>query len=261
MKRHVLVTGGAHGIGRALVTEFCRKEQADVTIVDRDAEASMTLVRQLTEAGHCVRFLPADFSLPHTMEGLANEVAKLPPLDVCIFNAGINRAAPFFSGGGVMDEAMIDVNFLSPILLTQALLAGGCFAAGGTLVYICSLSVFCGYPGAAVYAGSKDGLHSFANSLRGAVRDRDLHVLSVYPGPTETDQARANSPLTGKKSRRMHPEVLAAKIADAVDRRRRWLIPGAGNRAAALAGRLFPSAMERMMRHVLFEKMRNGPVA
>lgn len=257
MKRHVLVTGGANGIGRALVTEFYQKEQAEVTIVDRDAVAAMALVRQLSEAGNCVRFLPADFSLPHTMEALAEELAQLSPLDVCIFNAGINRASPFFAGGGVMDEAMIDVNFLSPILLTRELLAGGCCAAGGTLVYICSLSVFCGYPGAAVYAGSKDGLHSFANSLRGAVRDRDLHVLSVYPGPTETEQARDNSPLTGKKSRRMAPEVLAAKIADAVKRHRRRLIPGAGNRAAALAGRLFPATMERMMRRLLFEKMKD----
>lgn len=55
----------------------------------------------------------------------------------------------------------------------------------------------------------------------------------------------------------MPPEVLAAKIADAVERRRRWLIPGAGNQAAALAGRLFPATMERLMRRVLFEKMRN----
>ena len=142
-----------------------------------------------------------------------------PPIDLLVLNAGINRATPFFSGDGTTDRAMVTLNLLSPMQLVHQLLAARCLADGG----------------------SKDGLHAFAQSLREILKPRNINVLIVYPGPTETDQVRTNSPGDPATSKRMPPTLLAQKTHSSVDRGRRWLIPGTSNQIIALIARIAPA--------------------
>jgi short-subunit dehydrogenase len=109
------------------------------------------------------------------------------------------------------------------------------------------------YPGAAVYAATKDGLAHYARSLQMA-RPAG-YTLVVFPGPTRTAHARRYSPDNSREHTRMAPERLAAVVFQAAQARRARLAPGAVNQLFALAGHLAPRLMEAAMRRAIFEKL------
>ena len=251
--RHVVVTGAANGIGAAIVNTYASMSAAAITLIDRDVAGGEALAQSLTDRDKTARFITADLTDYAAHPALIDSLRTQPPIDLLVLNAGINLATPFFSGNGATDRAMIAVNFLSPMHMVHQLLAARRLADGGTIVLISSLSKFISYPGAAVYGGSKDGLHAFAQSLREILKPRNINVLIVYPGPTETDQARANSPGDPATSKRMPPGVLAQKIHSAAARGKRWLIPGASNQIIVLIARIAPGLIQRIMRRIIYE--------
>ena len=191
------------------------------------------------------------------LDNVAGQLAARPPIDVLIHNAGISDVGPFAHADLDRQRAVLDVNLRAPLLLTADLLRREQLRIGGTLVFLSSLSHYASYPGAAVYAASKDGLASYARSLSAALARQNVHVLTVFPGPTRTAHARRYSPDNSREERRMAPDELARRIAEAVDKKQRVLIPGAGNRAFAVASRLAPRLAEQLMRRTLFDKLRD----
>ena len=135
--------------------------------------------------------------------------------------------------------------------MTLGLLQNGGWGPAGSLVYLSSLSYYVGYPGAAVYAATKDGLTHLSRSLRAA----GYRTTVVFPGPTRTDHARRYSPDNSREDRRMPPEQVAEAIFTAEQRGQRRLIPGAANKLLAFAGRIVPTVMENAMRRTLYEKI------
>ena len=251
---HCIITGGADGIGRAVAERYARAGYA-VTLVDRDAERGAALCAALRAQGASATFVAADLSDARAIAGALVELGQLPPADVVVHSAGISAVGAFAGSALAAQHAVLDVNLRAPLLLTAGLLARGRVAPGGTLVFIASLSVFTGYPGAAVYAASKDGVAAYARSLRVALEQRGINVLTVFPGPTRTAHARRYSPDNRREGRRMAPERLAELLAVAVQRRQATLIPGAGNRLFAILGRLCPPLLDHAMRKTILEKL------
>jgi short-subunit dehydrogenase len=256
---HCVVTGGADGIGRAVAERFARAGYR-VTILDRDAERASAVCRAIHTAGGGATFIAADLTRAEDLGAALRQLAALPPADVFVHSAGISAVGRFAEGELGRQLAVLDVNLRAPAQLTAGALRAGLVAPGGTLVYIASLSVFTGYPGAAVYAASKDGLAAYARSLRAALAGRGVHVLTVYPGPTRTAHARRYSPDNRREGRRMPPERLAQLIFAAVERRDAALIPGFANRLIAAVGRLTPALTEELMRRTILDKLPRAAV-
>ncbi len=250
--KHVLITGAADGIGRALARRFAAAGWR-VTGLDRDAARAAQTAAEIRDAGGTVRFVLANLADAASLDALPAQLAADGPIDVLIHNAGISAVGPFARSELAQQQAVLTVNLEVPLLLTAALLRQGQLGAGGTVVFISSLSHFVSYPGAAVYAASKDGLAAYARSL--AAARRDLHVLTVFPGPTRTAHARRYSPDNRNEHRRMAPERLADEIFRAVGRRRRRLIPGVANRLLAILGTLAPWLTAWLMRKTLLDKL------
>lgn len=251
MKRAV-ITGAADGIGRALALAFGAAGYA-ITGIDRDAERAAATADELRQHGIDVDFLTADLALPDDLERVARELLAGPPIALLIHNAGISAVGRFAAQPIAPQHAVLNVNLVAPLALTTELLRGAAFASGASLVFVSSLSHFVGYPGAAVYAASKDAITSYARSL--AAAHPELHVLTVFPGPTRTAHARRYSPDNRREHRRMPPEQLARSVVAAVQARRRRLIPGRGNQLFAVLGRLLPSLTMRLMRKTILEKL------
>jgi cyclic-di-GMP-binding biofilm dispersal mediator protein len=256
---HVLITGAADGIGRALALEWARRG-AMITGVDVDA-ARAAAVRDELHALECdAQFILGNLSHAAEIEAIVDAVAQRPPVTVMVHNAGINAVGPFAEIDLGRQQAVLDINLRAPLLLTRGLLAENRLSRGGSVVCIASLSRFVGYPGAAVYAASKDGLASYARSLGVALADADIDVLTVFPGPTRTAHARRYSPDNSREAKRMPPEELARRIVDATDARKLRLIPGVANRVFAAAGRLAPWLTDRIMQRTIFDKLVAAPI-
>lgn len=242
--RHAIITGAADGIGLALARRFVGAGYR-VTGIDRDAERARAVQAELGEG---VRFVVADLAeeagLRRVMAGL--NVEGIDPAGVIIHNAGINATGKFEDTPLAQQKAVVDINLVAPLKLTQALWERGDPPA--TWVFVSSLSHYVSYPGAATYAATKDGLASFARSL-------PARTLTVFPGPTRTAHAREHSPDNSREDRRMRPEQLADMIFEGVERGQKRLIPGLPNRLFATLGRLLPGLMGQAMRRTIYEKL------
>jgi short-subunit dehydrogenase len=245
----VLITGAADGIGRALAFEFARQGCAIIG-VDFDSERSAKTQAELNQHGFTAQFIQADFSQPDFLNDL---LPKIQPVDILLNNAGISAVGAFESLDWNRQQRVLDINLRAPIQLTTAILKNNLLKPNGSLVFISSLSHYVGYPGAAIYAASKDGLATYARNLRIALKKKGTHVLVIFPGPTRTSHASRYSPNNARESKRMSPEILAAHIFNAVQSRRKKLFPGIMAWVMGMFGLWFPVLAERIMKHTLFD--------
>lgn len=254
MGKHVVVTGAAEGIGRAIIKTF-GEHQYRMTAIDVNVERAMQTRQELAAQGLEQTFIQGDLSQTTDIDRIIASLIAGPSIDVFVHNAGINCVGAFAHSDLARQLAVLDVNLRAPLLMSAALLRAGKIAHNGVLVFVSSLSRYVSYPGAAVYGASKDGLASYARSLAVALAPQDIHILVVYPGPTRTEHARRYSPDNRHEARRMPPAALAALIYRAVERRQRQLIPGVGNQMTALLGKWLPTPVEWFMKKMLFDKM------
>ncbi len=242
LPRRCVVTGAASGIGAALASHY-HALGYDVVGIDLDTPAPF------------VTPLRADLSDPDDLDRVARTLAVGPSIDLLVHSAGISNVGRFAKSDLAAQQKVLAVNLDAPVLLTNALLREGAFSADSSLVFISSLSHFTSYPGAAVYAASKDGLASYARTLAVALAPQNVHVLRVFPGPTRTPHARRYSPDNRREDRRMPPDELARLIARALTRRRYSLVPGFTNKLGAFVGRWLPRNSERLMRRLILDKL------
>lgn len=250
--RHCTITGAANGIGRALALRFAAAGYA-ITGIDIDAEQSAQTCADLTRNGATAAFVQADLAREADIERVLARLAVGPPLDIFVNCAGINAAGRFAQSDLAAQEMLITVDLLAPLLLTTGVLHHDLLKPGGSLIFFGSLSTFSSYPGATVYAAAKDGVAAYARSLATGLARRNIHVLTVYPGPVRTAMARRASPDNSREASRMPPEYLAELVYRAVQQRRRELVPGLLNRLFAGVGHFAPGLAEWTMRKVILD--------
>jgi short-subunit dehydrogenase len=250
-KRCCVITGAASGIGAALCEVF--KLEYDIIGIDRDFANAKHVMDHLGATAN-VRFIIAELSSKAGQERIVAEL-KHENVELFIHSAGINAVTPFEISDLQTQLTVLDVNLHAPILLTKTLLSRNILKKGSAVVFISSLSHFVGYPGASVYAASKDGITSFARSLSAALHRTGIHVMTVFPGPTRTPHARMHSPDNSAEEKRMSPEVLAKKVKEALEHRCHRYVPGLPNKLFAVLGKLFPRLTEGIMKRAIFDKL------
>lgn len=248
---HAVITGAANGIGASLARALLR-EGYHVLGIDQNEER----LNQLEEHEANFESAPCDLLDRVALESLKAKLRSGPPIDCMIHCAGISYVGAFADSPLAAQDNVLNLNFRLPMQLTADLLHHERLSAQSHLVFIASLSVYVGYPGAAVYSASKAGLASYARSLSVGLAPRGIHVLTVFPGPTRTEHARRYSPDNRRESSRMDPDDLAQRILHAMRGGKTVLIPGWGNQLFALAGVIAPSVTERLMKRVIFDRVR-----
>lgn len=244
----VLITGGASGLGAALVSA-CATRGDLLCVIDRagppEGYAGAWLTTDLAETGFSAR--------------IAEDLAAAGPFDLVVAAAGISAAGAFEDIPPDVQRRVIAVNLAAPVELVAHLMRTGGLARGGRLVLVASLSHYTGYPGAAVYAGTKDGLITLARSLRGPLwRQCRVRVHALAPGPIDTPHAARYAPDDATGKGRMPAADLARRVlalrGGSVVR-----VPGAGPRVLAALARLAPGLAMRMMRRRLYDPLASGP--
>jgi short-subunit dehydrogenase len=239
-----LIVGGAQGLGAALANQLAARG-TKVCIVD--------LVSPAAPPAGAV-FVRCDLAASADLADLPNRLSAYGPFEMIVLSAGISAVGAFEGLAPEALEKVLNINCLAPITLSRALIAQGLIARRGRLVLIASLSHFTGYPGASVYAASKDALVAFAKSLRRPLRaSHGIVVQVVTPGPMRTDHAERYAPKGSSGKGRADPAEIARAILRA--RRRLVIVPGMQTWVMATFGRLFPVTATRLMRRMLFERL------
>jgi NAD(P)-dependent dehydrogenase (short-subunit alcohol dehydrogenase family) len=237
-----LVTGGSAGLGRAMV-ERLLGDGWRVVSVDRDKG---------TEEPN-LEHVACDLSDRAAVDELLEAIGARGPFHLAVFNAGVSATGRFEAIPIEAYRRLMTVNAETPMVLAAGLVRGGYLA--GSICFVSSLSHFTGYPGAAVYAASKDALAVYAKSVRKPFARRGVSVTLACPGPLRTEHAERHAPPGADATRRMAPEIAARIILDAAIAGRRLVVPGRANRLAAIAGRLLPNTMMVQMRRLILDRL------
>ncbi len=181
----VLVTGANRGIGRAFAEEFVKAGARRVYLGVRDLKSVSALVRQDPK-----RLIPMqlDVTKPEQLEKAAKTARDVT---VLVNNAGVLHGGSLFDTDR-MENARheMEVNYFGPLAMMRAfapiLKANG----GGIIVNISSIAGVVVFPGIPTYCASKAALYFLTQSARMELREQGTHVMSVHPGPVDTDMAR-----------------------------------------------------------------------
>jgi short-subunit dehydrogenase len=223
---HVAVTGASSGIGEALAREFA-SAGASVTLVARRRDPLERIASELEGR----TFVAAqDLTDPaRAADWISAAEAALGPIDVLISNAGFMTLGPVSSFDPDEGERMLNINLLTPARLIRAVLPGMIARKSGVIVNVTSVAALVTLPGWAYQAASKAGSAAFSEGLRAEVKGTGVHVMTVYPGPTDTPMTRGGLEVYGRKGlAAMIPlgdaRALARRLRRAVERRRARLI-------------------------------------
>lgn len=190
--KRVLVTGGSSGIGFAIARAMLAKG-ARVAVTGRNSERLAQAVRDLDGGGLPVTGIQADVA---TTEGryrsLDKAVEALGGLDVLVNNAGGVRAGRLETTTEVEIRTMVEVDLVAPILLTQAALPHLRASGDGLVVNVTSGIALIGAPFYSTYAAVKAGLSRFGEALRRELKGEGVHVLTLYPGATDTPMMQSS---------------------------------------------------------------------
>lgn len=192
MSRRVLVTGGARGIGRAVVEAFAAAGDTVAVHHGASREAAHRLVEGLPGSGHVV--VGADLADAQEVRRAVDAAAEgLGGLDVLVNNAGVFTAHPPLSTS--YDEWQrawshtLAVNLVGAANATFCAVPHLVAAGGGAIVNVSSRGAFRGEPDCPAYGASKAGLNAFGQSMALALAPQGISVTTVAPGFVETDMA------------------------------------------------------------------------
>jgi 3-oxoacyl-[acyl-carrier protein] reductase len=190
-RRTALVTGGARGIGAAIVRSLVGDGLA-VAIVDREGSAARSLAAELEGGGHATMAIEADIADPGLARRSIDQTLQAwGRLDVLVNNAGVLRLGPLAELADESWEEVLAVNLTAPLVLSRH--AAPYLAAGGTgaIVNITSIAADRGVAGAASYCASNGGLQSLTLALAVELAPTGVRVNAVAPHGIETDMTAA----------------------------------------------------------------------
>ncbi len=159
-----IITGGAAGIGAAIVARF-REEGANVVIFDLNAEKKVDIT---------------DY------EAVQKAVSEAGPVDILVNNAGWDTFRPFLKTDPAFWQKIISINLVGAMNLLHCVLPGMVERGGGKVVNVASDAGRVGSSGEAPYSASKGGLIALTKTLARELAGKGIRLNVVCPGLTET---------------------------------------------------------------------------
>jgi NAD(P)-dependent dehydrogenase (short-subunit alcohol dehydrogenase family) len=184
--RFAVVTGGAQGIGRAIVERFLDSGAA-VAIWDRDRKLAEATTGEL-KARNRVAAIPVDVTKLAEVERARDDTtAAFGRIDILVNNAGI--AGPNVKTWDYPPEAwaqVMAINLDGPFHCCRALVPGMVAQNYGRIVNIASIAGKEGNPNASAYSASKAALIALTKSLGKELADKDIAVNCITPAAAKT---------------------------------------------------------------------------
>ncbi len=160
-----IVTGGAAGIGAAIVERF-RAEGTNVVIFDLNGEKKVDIT---------------DY------EAVRKAVADAGPADILVNNAGWDMFKPFLKTEPDFWRKIISINLVGALNMMHNVLPGMVARGGGKVVNIASDAGRVGSSGEAVYSACKGGIIAITKTLARELASKGVRLNTVCPGLTETN--------------------------------------------------------------------------
>ncbi len=207
--RIALVTGGATGIGAAIVRLFAA-EGARVSFCSRSEHPGRDLERELIDDGYDVVFFTCDAAIEKEAKALVKStIDRFGGIDVLVNNAAVSKLVPVEEMSLDDWELILSKNLTSMFLVSRESIPVLRRSRHPNIINLGSTYAVVGASGSAAYALTKAGAVSFSKTLALELAGDGIRVNALCPGATETrlyhewlgsqaDAERAKSDLAGK---------------------------------------------------------------
>ena len=191
--KKALVTGGARGIGRAIVLALVEQGVSVAACYHQESEAVSSLTQELKRYDTASYLMQTDVSDKTSVAQLATDVReRFGRLDILVNNAGIISHIPLASMELEQWQQVINTNLTSLYLVTHAVL--DLLAEGASVINVGSAVATVGIPARTHYTAAKAGVVGFTRSLCKELGPRGIRANVIAPGFIDTHQAAGLSP-------------------------------------------------------------------
>jgi short-subunit dehydrogenase len=227
------ITGGGTGIGRALAERLYR-EGAKVVISGRRQEILDRTVAEITSKpgpGQLLAIAGDASNSFHAKDVVSRAAGRWGTIDLLINNAGANSHETFAETTFEDYQKAFEMNGLTAIRATQAVLPVMRQTNRGAIVNISSIYGKWASSGSASYSVGKHALAAYTDALRQDLIGSRIHVMGVFPGFIKTDMTMPFvRPGSIKAGFGKTPDQMAGAILKALSRRKRelyypWYVP------------------------------------
>ncbi|AQR73185.1 SDR family oxidoreductase [Sphingomonas sp. LM7] len=241
-----VITGASTGIGKE-IAKIAVREGYDLIVVADEAQIDAA-AGELKGNGANVTSVQADLS---SFEGNDQLLAAVGgrPIDVLVANAGLGLGEGFLVQDVADWRRVIDTNVVGTTYLLQKVLRQMVERDSGNVLITGSIAGL--IPGAwqAVYNGTKAYLDSLAYALREEIKDTNVNVTVLMPGPTETEFFRRAGMLDTPvgESDKADPAKVAQDGWDAMTGRKPHVVSGFVNKLQAALSHITPDTINAKM--------------
>lgn len=181
-----LVTGASAGIGTAFVRALAREGVSCVLTARREERLRELAAEVESRHGVRTRVVAADLAAADGPERVLDAVRDLE-ISILVNNAGFGGAGHFERQNPDVLHQMVSLNCIAPVVLTRALLSPMVARGRGAVVMVGSVAGSQPLPLHSLYAATKAFDNLLGEALWAELRGTGVDVLSLLPGPTETE--------------------------------------------------------------------------
>jgi short-subunit dehydrogenase len=251
-----VVTGASSGIGYELARIF-GEEGYDLLIAAEDGELTQAQ-EQLKATGATVEAHRVDLAKEEGVVELYSQITNAGrPVEALALNAGIGAGGAFATETELADELqLIDLNVRSTVHLCKLVLSDMVERDAGKVLFTSSIAST--MPGAfqAVYNASKSFVQSFALAIRNELKDTEVTITSLMPGPTDTEffeRADMEDTAVGSEEKD-DPAEVARQGFDALMAGKEKVVGGSfKNKLQTVAGKVIPDSKKAEMHRQMAE--------
>lgn len=181
----ILVTGGAKGIGSAIV-RACASEAAIPVFLDRDVEAGRKLESALRASGADSEFIAGEITAPETCSKTVEQVLqKFGRLDALVNNVGVNDNVSLERGTPEKFVASLELNLVHYYSMAHHALPA-LKQSRGSIVNISSKTAVTGQGGTSGYVASKAAILGLTREWAAELLPTGIRVNAVIPAEVMT---------------------------------------------------------------------------
>jgi len=186
--RNVLVTGGSRGIGLTIARRLAAAGYQAIAVARRESEEVRVAKAELSKAEGRLQFRACDLSavdaIPAFVKTVRDEFGAIYGL---VNNAGIGTEGLLATMHNSQIEALVQLNVLSPIILTKYVVRHMMADGKGRIINVSSIVASTGYNGLSVYGATKAASVGFTRSLAREVGKVGITVNAIAPGFIDTE--------------------------------------------------------------------------
>ena len=211
-QRVALVTGASSGLGLAIARALAAEGCAVAMVARRKAVLEREARDILAESKGRALPLVADVTRPEDVAHVTVQAATLlGPIDILVANAGGPPSTTFATTTDEQLNAALELNLLSSIRLTRAMLPGMRERRWGRVIFVSSMAAKQPLGGLLLSNTARAGLLGFAKTIANECAPDNVLVNTVLPGHFDTDRAMELAKMRSAREGRAVEDILRTR--------------------------------------------------